>query len=140
MHECLLEDGVYREGEIMYPWMDQCYRCICDSGFNSTLSIPENPNCKANEFCNIELYQLTKFQRGCAPVYYGVNPCCPTSWRCRKYSISLCVSIYQLCMHIKHCSHTFSHIRHQHLNIGAYISFQHNPLSKQTHSSAHVFF
>lgn len=79
-------DGlVYKQGEIMYPWNDQCYSCICDNNFNNSTFIANNVlNCKENKNCNIELYSMSKFQRGCAPVYYGTNPCCPSSWRCRK--------------------------------------------------------
>lgn len=86
-------DGLtYKQGEIIYPWNDQCYSCICDEKFSNSTAIAKNiHNCKENKNCNIELHSMNKFQRGCAPVYYGTNPCCPTSWRCRKLIIFQCL-------------------------------------------------
>lgn len=78
--QCYLEGEQYYEGQKMYPRNESCTFCYCQAGFdNSTLT--GNPNCYESN-CGIELHAADRVARGCIPIYYGNDRCCPISWRC----------------------------------------------------------
>lgn len=35
-------------------------------------------------FCEIQLHHAEDVYRGCAPIYYGQNACCPHEFHCGK--------------------------------------------------------
>lgn len=78
--ECYLGGELYREGQRMYPEEDSCYSCLCQKGFDNS-TIVGNPHCQEIN-CGIELRGAHRVARGCIPVYFGNDRCCPISWRC----------------------------------------------------------
>ncbi|XP_039453080.1 kielin/chordin-like protein [Culex pipiens pallens] len=78
--ECYFEGELYREGQKMYPTEESCYSCHCQKGFDNS-TVVGNPHCQEVN-CGIELRSSERLARGCIPVYFGNDRCCPISWRC----------------------------------------------------------
>lgn len=83
LHTCWLRGKHYRQGDWIYPEFDPCYQCVCDESFDNSTAMPLNKNCQKLD-CGIELRNLENIRKGCIPVYYGENRCCPIEYRCRK--------------------------------------------------------
>lgn len=80
--KCFFEGKEYFVGQKMYPKNLKCHSCLCVSGFDNS-TIVGNPNCKEVQ-CGFYLHYSDRLYKGCIPVYYGDNTCCPIDWRCRK--------------------------------------------------------
>lgn len=86
LHKCILNNVTYYQDQFIFP-SNQCdtYRCICDKNFDESMDPAKNPHCVVREKCDLELTELYRFQMGCAPVYFGVEPTCPGGqYRCRE--------------------------------------------------------
>lgn len=81
--QCKYDGEIYLEGEKFYPEKEKCHSCICKANFD-TSTIRDNPNCREID-CGIELRYFQELRNGCIPVYYE-DRCCPTDWKCRKFS------------------------------------------------------
>ncbi|KAJ6647708.1 hypothetical protein Bhyg_02931, partial [Pseudolycoriella hygida] len=81
LHKCELDGKTYNEGEKMYPESSTCHTCLCKKGFNNSIPIESNENCKKAD-CGIELRNLNRLQNGCVPIYFGSSDCCPIDFRC----------------------------------------------------------
>lgn len=92
--KCELEGKTYKEGEKIYPENSSCHTCLCTKGFNSSVPIESNKDCKKVD-CGIELRNLNRLQSGCVPIYYGKSDCCPIDFRCRK-SASFSILLFSL--------------------------------------------
>lgn len=68
----------------MYSELYPCYKCLCTKDFDNSTLI-DNPNCKTI-ICAIST-KIDKIRKGCAPIYFSTDVCCPFQWRCRKYFI-----------------------------------------------------
>ncbi|PNF27759.1 hypothetical protein B7P43_G12788 [Cryptotermes secundus] len=89
LYECQYGGRTYREGQVIYPEDAPCKKCICQNGFNGTLS---GPWCEEIS-CGIELHYSRQISDGCVPVYYGTTGCCPIDWRCPDVNDSVVTSV-----------------------------------------------
>lgn len=89
--KCYYREKEYYEGQIIYPENEPCYRCSCTKDFNNQTLASVNQNFKKID-CGIELRNLDSIQKGCVPIYFGDNGCCPIDFRCRKFLISINVT------------------------------------------------
>lgn len=83
LHKCHYRGQEYHKGQRIYPNNAPCYSCICDEEFDNSTLIKLNANCKKID-CGIELRNLDRLQKGCVPVYFGEDSCCPIQFRCPK--------------------------------------------------------
>lgn len=81
--KCQFGNKSYAEGEKFYP-QNSCYSCLCTKNFKN-VPVEMNPSCKKID-CGISIWSNNKVRKGCAPIYYGNNGCCPIDWRCPKYN------------------------------------------------------
>lgn len=79
---CEYNGVTYQKGSTIYPTRDSCYKCLCDDNFDNSTYIG-NPLCKEID-CGISLRYTPNLQKGCIPIYYGNDQCCPIDWKCRK--------------------------------------------------------
>ena len=63
----------------MYP-NDDCYHCLCTKDFEDK-PVAENKNCKKID-CGMTLRKASMLQRGCIPIYYKNDRCCPIEFKC----------------------------------------------------------
>ncbi|CAO1442834.1 unnamed protein product [Diamesa tonsa] len=63
----------------MYP-NDDCYHCLCAKGFEDKPAA-ENKNCKKID-CGMTLRRAGMLQRGCIPIYFKNDRCCPIEFKC----------------------------------------------------------
>lgn len=97
LHKCHYRGMDYSKGQKIYPNDFPCYQCICDEKFDNSTMISANEQCRKID-CGIELRYLERLQKGCVPVYFGDNGCCPIEFKCRKYIKLLCNNIMYLSM------------------------------------------
>ncbi|KAF6214097.1 hypothetical protein GE061_011828 [Apolygus lucorum] len=83
---CEYNGKKYLYGEKMYtgpntPKHDKCKICVCDEGFNGSLT---EPWCRRTS-CDMYLHYLSYIKDGCLPTYYTPDDCCPVPiFRCPK--------------------------------------------------------
>lgn len=87
LHKCHYNGSEYHKGQKIYPNSDSCYQCICNESFDNSTKISINKDCRKID-CGIELRYLEQLQKGCVPVYFGDNGCCPIEFKCRKCFIN----------------------------------------------------
>ncbi|XP_049771578.1 von Willebrand factor C and EGF domain-containing protein-like [Schistocerca cancellata] len=75
---CHYEGKDYYEGQLLYNSSEPCKTCICDGEFKT------KPRCREVS-CGLELHWAIELQKGCAPIFYGSQTCCPIEWRCPRY-------------------------------------------------------
>lgn len=79
---CTSEGRSYREGQVIYPKLYPCYKCICGPDFDEN-DIENSEQCRKIH-CGIDQKDY-KVQEGCIPIYYdSIRSCCPIGWRCRE--------------------------------------------------------
>ena len=72
---CSLDGKLYRHGEKIFPKKEPCLACLCQAGWDGSLTAP------ACEPVDCGLGLSSKLRRGCEPVYRD-GECCPTDWIC----------------------------------------------------------
>lgn len=84
---CFDGDRVSLEGEKYTPPDAPCTECICERAKNETgLHLVCN-----RKYCATDLLHAEKARQNCAPIYDEQQPCCPISWKCRKYILNMTV-------------------------------------------------
>lgn len=96
--KCSLRGKEYYDGELFtHPsfsvFSAVCYKCLCNSTFDSDSSIPSmSDHCRKFD-CGIEIFHADKIRNGCVPVHEAYSvfdnepaKCCPSDWVCRKCS------------------------------------------------------
>lgn len=81
--KCHFGNTEYTQGQRIYPDSHPCYSCVCGAGFDNSTRIEDNQHCTKVD-CGIEIRNLDRIRKGCVPVYFGENSCCPHEYRCRK--------------------------------------------------------
>lgn len=90
--KCTLDGRTYREGEKMFPRSGSCSVCICSNTFNESMPLESNKDCKLID-CEMEIHYFHELRKGCVPVYFSNNSCCPIRFRCRKLNINILLNI-----------------------------------------------
>ncbi|CRK99916.1 CLUMA_CG013219, isoform A [Clunio marinus] len=79
LDKCVFQGQTYYEGQSIDA-EGSCYSCHCGKGFEDK-PVEENKHCKKIN-CNIEIHYSGRFARGCVPIYWKTDSCCPIDWRC----------------------------------------------------------
>ncbi|CRK97628.1 CLUMA_CG011014, isoform A [Clunio marinus] len=79
IEKCQYQGKTYYEDQSFEP-KDSCYTCVCQKGFEDKPA-EENKHCRKID-CKFELLYSDRFLRGCIPVYWETDTCCPIDWRC----------------------------------------------------------
>lgn len=73
--ECEVDGKIYKHGEKMYPHKDPCLVCLCQAGWDGSLSSPQCSHADCG------LSQSPELLKGCQPIYRD-DVCCPVDWVC----------------------------------------------------------
>lgn len=79
---CYLDGEKFYGGERRNPKEDKCVECTCAANFDNSTSIYENSNCRAVN-CRSDFWNIIDYRKGCAPMFYGKDRCCPSNMKCR---------------------------------------------------------
>jgi len=82
LHKCVRNDEVYYKNTRIYSKYEPCYTCLCDERFNNNTKLEYNKETCKKISCQLELRYSSEARKGCAPVYYSDNVCCPVAWQC----------------------------------------------------------
>lgn len=86
LSKCNYLGNEYTQGQKFWPDSAPCHYCLCDTGFDNSTRVEDNKHCRKVD-CGIEFRNLDRIRKGCVPVYFGDNACCPIEFRCRKYIV-----------------------------------------------------
>lgn len=82
---CRWNRKTYYEGEEVSKDFQTCKTCLCNQDLrDSDPFAVENKACRKID-CQTELYSQNYLRNGCVPVYLDFS-CCPTEYKCRKWS------------------------------------------------------
>lgn len=87
LHVCHADGNAHFQGEKWNPKEDKCMECVCDDKWSNATEVHKNANCKPYE-CFDDFWRIKEYKRGCAPMYYGSDRCCPSQTKCRKLKVS----------------------------------------------------
>lgn len=83
---CWAEGEKHHGGEKFSMKEDKCIQCKCDEKWSNATSIYENKNCKQDD-CFQDFWNMDNYKKGCGPMYYGKDRCCPSQTKCRKCAV-----------------------------------------------------